>query len=176
MLIISNNLRSLVQSTDLCDVALVEEFSIKLLLGKKIRRISPTPAGAPLVYNAQFVAADYFDEEETVSGHLILAPGDSLLACTEHRFTMPAGYFGLAQTKGTLARLFVSATCNDGQIEPGFTGRITLELTNHAKFAVQLAPGDNIAQLFLFRCSTDAVRPYQGRYAGADGPTIADFK
>ncbi len=88
---------------------------------------------------------------------------------------MPVEYFGLVQTKGSLARLFISATCNDGQIEPGFKGKITLELANFGNAEIQIPLGETIAQMFLFRCTT-AAKPYAGRYQNADEPTLATFK
>lgn len=127
-----------------------------------------------IVYGRPYDRDAVFDPQETVGDGVRLAPGDRVLACSEQDYTMPTGYFGLVQTKGSLARLFVSATCNDGQIEPGYTGRITLELANTGACEVILPVGANVAQLFLFRCSMDAA-PYAGRYQGATGPTVADF-
>jgi deoxycytidine triphosphate deaminase len=175
MLIISKNLHALVTTSGLCDPALIEDFSIKLRLGRRIRKVLRSPAARPITYNVPYDANAYFEPEEELTRGLLLNPGDNVLACSEHRYALPRGYFGLVQTKGSLARLFVSVTCNDGQIEPGFKGRITLELTNHGRFPVQFSVGDNIAQLFLFRCSMEAPEPYAGRYADAEGPTIADF-
>jgi deoxycytidine triphosphate deaminase len=88
---------------------------------------------------------------------------------------MPNGFFGLIQTKGTLARLFVSATCNDGQVEPGYKGKLTLELMNFSNYQVDLPIGCEVAQLFIFQCSGETVNPYAGKYQAATGPTLPRF-
>jgi len=62
---------------------------------------------------------------------------------------MPLGYIGFVQTKGTLARLFVAAHCTDVQIEPGFSGKVTLELMNQSPFDIAIPVGANIAQIYI---------------------------
>ena len=112
-------------------------------------------------------------DELTDSGHSIeLSPNDKILACSDVTYKMPSGYFGLIQTKGTLARLFVSCTCNDGQVEPGYHGKITLEVSNQSNYNVVLPVGSEVAQMFIFKCSGDADGLYAGKYQGANAPTL----
>lgn len=85
---------------------------------------------------------------------------------------MPAGYFGLLQTKGSLARLFVSLTCTDGQVEPGYKGKITFEVCNHSLFNINIKPKQKVGQLFIFKTSTKDVKLYNGKYQDAQGPTF----
>ncbi len=116
-----------------------------------------------------------FEELTEVGPNIEIAPGDRLLACSDTPFKIPAGYFGLVQTKGTLARLFVSCTCNDGQVEPGYNGKITLEVISQSNYKVVLPVGSEVAQLFLFKCSGDVHSLYAGKYQGADSPTLPVF-
>ena len=63
-------------------------------------------------------------------------------------------------------------------IDPGFTGHITLELSNTATMPIALYPGMKIGQLCFFRMSSPAQAPYgsgaQGsRYQGQRGPTAS---
>ena len=58
----------------------------------------------------------------------------------------------------------------------GFTGHITLELSNVANLPIMLWPGMKIGQLCLFRLSSAAEFPYGSaqygsRYPGQRGPT-----
>lgn len=179
MIVVSTNLAGLVASRTICAGHLVEEFSLKIMLGKTIRRMRRPADGAgatpPLVYGRDDDIASFFDDEASFGRDLLLEPGDRVLACSDDVYAMPTDYFGLVQTKGSLARLFVAATCNDGQIEPGYKGRITLELMNHAHHGITIPHGANVAQLFIHRCSMNARTPYNGRYQDADGPTIARF-
>lgn len=65
-----------------------------------------------------------------------------------------------------------------GFIDPGFTGHITLELSNVATLPVALWPGMKIGQLCFFRLSSPAQTPYgtganNNRYLGQRGPTAS---
>ena len=58
----------------------------------------------------------------------------------------------------------------------GFTGHITLELSNVATLPIILHPGMKIGQLCLFALSSPAEQPYGSsaygsRYQGQRGPT-----
>lgn len=176
MLVVSDNLRGIVKSFKACKVDLVEEFSLKIEMDRVVRRMRDTPTSdAPVRYDSHYDPDAYFEPEEHLAGELILKPRQNALVCSRETYYMPPGYFGLVQTKGSLARLFVTATANDGQVEPGYRGKITLELSNHATFPVAISPGHNIAQIFVFRCSSEVERPYDGKYQGATAPTLACF-
>jgi hypothetical protein len=93
----------------------------------------------------------------------------------------PDGMFLAGRTfipthNSSLGRLGLLTHSTAGFIDPGFTGHITLELSNVANLPITLWPGMKIGQLCLFRLSTPAERPYgsQGvgsRYQGQRGPT-----
>ncbi len=62
-----------------------------------------------------------------------------------------------------------------GFIDPGFSGHVTLELSNLATLPIKLWPGMKIGQLCLFRLSSPAEAPYGSerygsRYQGSAGP------
>lgn len=176
MIVISENLVGIARRFEICPPELVEEFSLRVRLDRVVRRVRSTPdVAGPVTYEVPFDPDLVYEPPMVVRDSLILEPGMSALACSLDAYRMPAGYFGLLQTKGSLARMFVSATANDGQVEPGYHGKITLELTNHATFPVAIRPGASVAQLFIVRCSSDAAKPYAGRYQGADGPTVPIF-
>jgi deoxycytidine triphosphate deaminase len=76
----------------------------------------------------------------------------------------------------SLGRLGLLTHSTAGFIDPGFTGHITLELSNVANLPITLWPGMKIGQLCLFRLSTPAEHPYGSagvgsRYQGQRGPT-----
>lgn len=175
MLIVSENLAGLVRQFEICPEALIDEFSLEVKLGAKVRRQRKADTFEPLIFGETYDENAYFAPEETVGRDCSIAPGEALLACSADVYAMPRSHFGLLQTKGSLARLFVSITCNDGQIEPGYRGRITLELVNSAKFPVVIPKGSAIGQLYIFRCGSPAAKPYSGRYQNADAPTLAQF-
>ena len=177
MLIIGKNLSGLVRHHKICDESLVDQFSIRIQVDHQIRRMEkPTEPPVKVVYEHEIENDKLYSKLEKVSQNIVLSPNDKLLACSKSDFKIPSGYFGLIQTKGTLARLFVSCTCNDGQVEPGYCGRITLEVTNHSNFEIALPVGSDVAQLFLFKCSGDEDGVYRGKYQGATEPTLPIFK
>jgi dCTP deaminase len=104
-------------------------------------------------------------------GCVSLRSGCCLLASTEEIVEMPLDLMGFIQTKGTIARGFVTVHLCDGQIDPGYRGNVTLELVNLSSFEYRLKPGMPIAQLFLHKLSTPLSAGYDGRYQMASGPT-----
>ena len=93
----------------------------------------------------------------------------------------PDGMFLAGRTfipthNSSLGRLGLLTHSTAGFIDPGFTGHITLELSNVANLPITLWPGMKIGQLCLFRLSSPAERPYGSagvgsRYQGQRGPT-----
>lgn len=170
MLIISDNLRDLnkqygiVSNPDSFDQ---NSFTLHLHDEVKFIRI---PANECVQYGVA-LPDDWIVSKKLDSNGVTLKPGEAFLGASRERVNIPAGYFGLVQTKGSLARLFISATCSDGQVEPGYNGLLTLEFTNAGNVPVKLNAGQQVAQLFIFRTSTKKGRLYAGRYQNANGPT-----
>src|SRR5664280_486429 len=83
---------------------------------------------------------------------------------------------GRLEGKSSLGRLGLLTHSTAGFIDPGFTGHVTLELSNVATLPITLWPGMKIGQLCLFRLSSPAEHPYGSavygsRYQGQRGPT-----
>jgi deoxycytidine triphosphate deaminase len=93
----------------------------------------------------------------------------------------PSGQFlagpGFIPThNSSLGRLGLLTHSTAGWIDPGFSGHVTLELSNVATLPIKLWPGMKIGQLCLFRCSSPAEHPYGSpvygsRYQDQRGPT-----
>lgn len=175
MLIIDRNLKNLVNNLGVCRSDLVEEFCLQI-------RLSDTgyykfePSKEKIItygHDDEQSLKDLFTDIQT--GSIILKPGEQALACSEDKYTLPNNVFGLVQTKGTLARLFVQITCNDGQIEPGFEGHITLEIVNLSPCTIEIPVRQKIGQLYLFNCSMESSKPYSGKYANSCIPTLPSF-
>jgi len=103
---------------------------------------------------------------------LILQPKTAILASSAETVCMPQGYMGLLQTKGSLARLCVSLHFSDGQVDPGFKGRITFEIFNASDFQIRIRKFQAVGNLYILKTSTKNQKPYSGRYAGVSGPTV----
>lgn len=146
-----------------------DEFSLTLTLSEKIVRLE-VPKEKEIVYGSK-VPAKYVKEENIIDG-ISLAPHQAILACSKEFVKMPRGYMGLLQTKGSLARLFISVHCSDGQVEPGFEGRVTFEICNMGNATVKLLKGAPVAQMFVFKTSSNK-GAYDGKYCNSQKPTIS---
>lgn len=106
----------------------------------------------------------------------ILHPGEFVLASTYEVISLPDDLAGRLEGKSSLGRLGLLTHSTAGFIDPGFSGHITLELSNVANLPVKLFPGMKIGQLCLIRLSSPAEHPYGSalygsRYQGQRGPT-----
>jgi dCTP deaminase len=123
--------------------------------------------------------SDLTREVEVVADeHFILHPGEFVLASTYEVITLPDDIAGRLEGKSSLGRLGLLTHSTAGFIDPGFSGHITLELSNVANLPVKLFPGMKIGQLCLIKLSSPAEHPYGSaiygsRYQGQRGPTAS---
>ena len=96
-----------------------------------------------------------------------LSPGQAKLASTLEHFDMPADVLGMVADKSTWARRFL--TVQNTIIEPGWTGYLTLELTNHSDVSIRLEEGMPIAQIIFHLLDEPTEQVYRGKYQG-QGP------
>ncbi len=106
----------------------------------------------------------------------ILHPGEFVLGSTYEVITLPDDVAARLEGKSSLGRLGLLTHSTAGFIDPGFSGHVTLELSNVATLPIKLWPGMKIGQLCFFRLSSPAENPYGSakygsRYQGQRGPT-----
>jgi dCTP deaminase len=106
----------------------------------------------------------------------ILHPGEFVLASTYEVITLPDDLASRLEGKSSLGRLGLLTHSTAGFIDPGFSGHVTLELSNVATLPIKLWPGMKIGQLCVFKLSSPAEHPYGSakygsRYQGQRGPT-----
>jgi dCTP deaminase len=106
----------------------------------------------------------------------VLHPGEFVLGSTFELVTLADDLAGRLEGKSSLGRLGLLTHSTAGFIDPGFSGHITLELSNVANLPITLWPGMKIGQLCLFRLTTPAEHPYGSaiygsRYQDQRGPT-----
>jgi dCTP deaminase len=116
--------------------------------------------------------------EVAANEDFILHPGEFVLASTYEVITLPDDIAGRLEGKSSLGRLGLLTHSTAGFIDPGFSGHITLELSNVANLPVKLFPGMKIGQLCLIKLSSPAENPYGSalygsRYQGQRGPTAS---
>src|SRR5881392_1213055 len=106
----------------------------------------------------------------------ILHPGEFVLASTYEVISLPDDLASRLEGKSSLGRLGLVTHSTAGFIDPGFSGHVTLELSNLATLPIKLWPGMKIGQLCMFRLSSPAEHPYGSerygsRYQDQRGPT-----
>ena len=108
----------------------------------------------------------------------VLHPGEFVLGSTFETVTLPDDVAARLEGKSSLGRLGLLTHSTAGFIDPGFSGHVTLELSNVATLPIKLWPGMKIGQLCFFRLSSPAEHPYGSdrygsRYQGQRGPTAS---
>ncbi len=106
----------------------------------------------------------------------ILHPGEFVLGSTFEQVTLPDDIAARVEGKSSLGRLGLLTHATAGFIDPGFSGHVTLELSNVATLPIKLWPGMKIGQLCFFRLSSPSEHPYGSsvygsRYQNQRGPT-----
>jgi len=112
------------------------------------------------------------------SDGFVLHPGEFVLGSTLEAVTLPDDLAARVEGKSSLGRLGLLTHATAGFVDPGFTGHVTLELSNVATLPIMLWPGMKIGQLAFFRLSSPAEHPYGSatygsHYQGQRGPTAS---
>lgn len=108
----------------------------------------------------------------------ILHPGEFVLGSTFEQVTLPDDIAARLEGKSSLGRLGLLTHSTAGFVDPGFSGHVTLELSNVATLPIKLWPGMKIGQLCFFKLSSPSENPYGStkygsRYQGQRGPTAS---
>lgn len=93
-----------------------------------------------------------------------LDPGKLLLGRTLETFTIPNGYVGKLEGRSSFSRLGIGIHCTGDFINPGWRGKMPLQIVNHGRVPVRLFAFLPICQLLVFKMSQPAKKPY-----GSDG-------
>ena len=156
--------------------AMVQPSSIDVRLDKLFR----------LFDNHKYAVIDPAEEQpdlthfvEVPSGEpFVLHPGEFVLGSTYEQVTLPDDVAARLEGKSSLGRLGLLTHSTAGFVDPGFSGHVTLELSNVATLPIKLWPGMKVGQLCFFRLSSAAEQPYGStatgsRYQGQRGPTAS---
>lgn len=106
-----------------------------------------------------------YDEHESDS--IIIPPHSFILATTREYIKLPNDLTAFVEGRSSIGRigLFIQ---NAGWVDPGFEGRITLELYNASSVPIKLDAGRRICQLVFCKMDRAAAVPYNGKYQGQD--------
>jgi dCTP deaminase len=110
----------------------------------------------------------------------ILHPGEFVLGQTLERVTLPDDLVARLEGKSSLGRLGLLIHSTAGFVDSGFSGNLTLELSNVANLPITIYHGMPIGQLSFMRMDGPVERPYGSRetsnkYQGQTEPTPSRF-
>ena len=160
------------------DASLIQPSSIDVRVDRRFR----------VFHNARYPSIDVRQpmEELTelveVSGDepFILHPGEFVLGQTLERVTLPDDLVARLEGKSSLGRLGLLIHSTAGFVDPGFSGNLTLELSNVANLPITIYRGMPIGQLSFMRMDASVERPYGSvdggsKYQGQTEPTASRF-
>ena len=125
---------------------------------------------------------DDLTEKVEVKGDepFILHPGEFVLGQTLERVTLPDYLVARLEGKSSLGRLGLLIHSTVGFVDSGFSGNLTLELSNVANLPITIYHGMPIGQISFMRMDGPVDRPYGSgdtgsKYQGQAEPTPSRF-
>jgi len=93
----------------------------------------------------------------------IVQPGEFVLGVTQEKITLPDDLVARVEGRSSLGRLGIIIHSTAGFVDPGFSGTITLEISNLNRLPVALYPGMRICQIAFEQMSSAAEMPYHSK-------------
>lgn len=124
-----------------------------------------------LVFNDDLGASYQLDTSNPTKGYTVptqvddkdevyLDPGDFILGTTAEHIELKDNIVGRLDGKSSLGRMGLLIHITAGYVDPGWRGRLTLEIANVSPYALVLRPGQRICQISFMELTSPAERPY----------------
>jgi dCTP deaminase len=165
-------------SLDPFDPGLVQPSSVDVRVDRKFR----------VFHNARYPYIDVRRPMEDLTELVeppdaepfILHPGEFVLGQTLERLTLPDDLVARLEGKSSLGRLGLLIHSTAGFVDAGFSGKLTLELSNVANLPITIYEGMPIGQVSFMRMDAPVERPYGSaatgsKYQGQEEPTPSRF-
>ena len=110
----------------------------------------------------------------------VLHPGEFVLGSTFEAISLPDDLAGRLEGKSSLGRLGLLIHSTAGFVDSGFSGNLTLELSNVANLPITIYRGMPIGQISFMRMDQPVERPYGtgetgSKYQGQAEPTPSRY-
>ena len=103
----------------------------------------------------------------------IIHPGEFVLGTVNEYIRFPDDLAGAVDGRSSLGRLGVVVHITSTFVDPGWEGKLVLEITNVGKMPVALYPGMRICKLVFMTLSSPCEKPYymkkDAKYLRQDG-------
>ena len=126
--------------------------------------------------------AEYMESTTVKEGDaFIIHPNEFALATTYEYVKVPNNLVARVEGRSSMGRLGVTMHVTAGYIDPGFEGRITLEISNIGTMPVALYPGQRVCQIVFETMTTPSEIPYghpdrNSKYMGQIKPESSRIK
>lgn len=90
----------------------------------------------------------------------IMQPGEFVLGVTQETVTIPDDLVVRVEGRSSLGRLGIIIHSTAGFVDPGFSGTITLEISNLNRLPIALYPGMRVCQIAFETMTSPAETPY----------------
>lgn len=110
----------------------------------------------------------------------LLHPGQFALGSTLETVTIPDDIVARIEGKSSLARYGLLIHSTAGFVDPGWSGKLTLEFSNVGILGITLRQGMKIGHISFTQLTTPADNPYgsselRSKYQGQDGPVASRY-
>ncbi|MGO9387202.1 MAG: dCTP deaminase [Methanobacterium sp.] len=159
----------------------IQPSSVDLRIGREFKgfRIIRKPCIDPMDQSDldSYMESFYIDEGEP----FIIHPGEFALATTYETIKLPHDLVARVEGRSSMGRLGVTMHVTAGYIDPGFMGKITLEISNIGKMPVALYTGQRVCQIVFETMTSPSERPYghperDSKYMGQKSPVSSKIK
>jgi dCTP deaminase len=159
----------------------IQPSSVDLRIGNEFKgfRIIRKPCIDPLDKSdlESYMESFHLDQGEA----FIIHPGEFALATTYEAVKLPDDLVARVEGRSSMGRLGITMHVTAGYIDPGFQGKITLEISNIGKMPVALYTGQRVCQIVFETMTSPSQRPYghperDSKYMGQDRPVTSKIK
>ena len=159
----------------------IQPSSVDLRIGDefKVFRVIRTPYIDP---KDDEEVASYMESFKVPDGEaFIIHPNEFALATTKECVKLPDDIVARVEGRSSMGRLGVTMHVTAGYIDPGFEGKITLEISNIGAMPVALYPGQRVCQVVFETMTSPSEIPYghpsrNSKYMGQERPESSRIK
>jgi dCTP deaminase len=130
---------------------------VDLTLGKEFRAFKNTQSALVDPKNPEEITELISIDENKP---FIIHPGEFVLGTVNEYVKFPDDLAGAVDGRSSLGRLGVVVHITSTFVDPGWEGKLVLEITNVGKMPVALYPGMRICKLVFMKLSSPCEKPY----------------
>ena len=149
----------------------LQPCSLDIRVGDEVSRYQ----GSNVIIDSRSTDAERHLESEPLFGgdSVLVEPDDFLLLNTEEWVSIPPYLEAELRGRSSYGRLGLEVHSTAGLADPGFNGRLVMEVSNNSQHSIRLYRGDRIAQLVFKELRTRSETPYgekeDSKYGGQVG-------